>query len=415
MKQKILFLALLITAIFFVTCKSTQRLSTINFNSVYNSELATINPDLYIFHNDIEESKLYFRINSDELQYIKGADEDAFKAKFSLQYRIIPSFNSTNLVDSASVYFIDSLNFESGNYISDSINIFAPKGENYILHLVIYDHNSKSANHFVKSINKKSDYSLQNFKFFNSESQLIYNPFIDDKGILIAQYKHPANFSMKAFTFTKDYRTASPPFLENKEASEITADSVFNINFKSGIGIIPMKSFGHYYFFNKNDTTDGFSTYNFHKGFPYITTHESMLAPIRYLVSNSEYDALKKQQDLRSAIDRFWVSIAGDAARAKQLVSRYYQNVQYSNIYFTSYKEGWKTDRGMIYTIFGPPEIVFFYEGKETWHYKDKWRMMEIQFDFVHQEHEFTNNHYILIRKPEHRNPWYLGVENWRK
>ena len=37
----------------------------------------------------------------------------------------------------------------------------------------------------------------------------------------------------------------------------------------------------------------------------------------------------------------------------------YYRRVRFANEEFTQYKDGWKTDRGMIYILFGPPNQVF--------------------------------------------------------
>ena len=39
--------------------------------------------------------------------------------------------------------------------------------------------------------------------------------------------------------------------------------------------------------------------------------------------------------------------------RAKELIKNYYGRLQHANLFFTSYLEGWKTDRGMIFMIFG--------------------------------------------------------------
>lgn len=39
---------------------------------------------------------------------------------------------------------------------------------------------------------------------------------------------------------------------------------------------------------------------------------------------------------------------------------RYYRRVRYANKEFTQYKDGWKTDRGMIYILFGAPNQVFY-------------------------------------------------------
>ncbi len=55
----------------------------------------------------------------------------------------------------------------------------------------------------------------------------------------------------------------------------------------------------------------------------------------------------------------------------------YFKRVKYANEHFTSYKPGWKTDRGMIYIKYGPPDDIesFPYnidtEPYEIWYYND--------------------------------------------
>ena len=39
--------------------------------------------------------------------------------------------------------------------------------------------------------------------------------------------------------------------------------------------------------------------------------------------------------------------------KAKSLIAIYYNRIQNANLHFTTFKEGWKTDRGMIYVVFG--------------------------------------------------------------
>ena len=46
------------------------------------------------------------------------------------------------------------------------------------------------------------------------------------------------------------------------------------------------------------------------------------------------------------------------ASNRNEIMDEYYSRVGYANKNFTTYQEGWRTDRGMIYIIFGPPSNV---------------------------------------------------------
>ncbi len=57
-----------------------------------------------------------------------------------------------------------------------------------------------------------------------------------------------------------------------------------------------------------------------------------------------------------------------------ELMDTYYSRVEFANSQFESHIEGWKTDMGMIYILFGPPDDIQKYVDQyqgiyETWHY----------------------------------------------
>ena len=63
-------------------------------------------------------------------------------------------------------------------------------------------------------------------------------------------------------------------------------------------------------------------------------------------------------------------NVRGNIDKARELIRIYYTRILYSNYYFTSYKEGWRTERGMIYTIYGPPDKVYKTSDGESWGYR---------------------------------------------
>ncbi len=397
-------------------CKTIVKISNLNLHNIYKQEISEINPEVVIYHKNEEESILYFKINSNELHYIKKPDETKFKSIITLSYNIVSSYNAIKPVDSASVILTDSVHFESGKYIQDSILFKAKSGNDYIMHLRIVDHNKNSELSYIYDIKKQNAYSSQNFKIYNSSGEMAFSNFVANSAEVKLIHNSKASFEMNSMIIDQELKPAKPPFLEeNSTDEELNSKSISVIKFVNGEAIVNIADKGHYRFFYGNEINNGFSLFYFHEGFPKLTSYQSMLYPIRYIVSNTEFSTISDSNDLRSAIDRFWVGIAGDPARARSLVSRYYSNVQLSNIFFTSYKEGWKTDRGMIYTIFGAPDIVILNDGFEVWHYKDTWKMNELQFEFIKKLHPYSDNHYVLTRKSEYRNPWYLGIENWRK
>ena len=77
-------------------------------------------------------------------------------------------------------------------------------------------------------------------------------------------------------------------------------------------------------------------------------------------------------EDKKLALDKFWLAKAGSEERGKELIRKYYNRVQDANNYFSSYTEGWRTDRGMISIIFGKPNVVTRTRREEIWSYGEE-------------------------------------------
>ena len=89
----------------------------------------------------------------------------------------------------------------------------------------------------------------------------------------------------------------------------------------------------------------------------------------------------------------------------------YFRRVELANLYFSSFKEGWKTDRGMIYLIFGLPDEVSLNDSNETWHYNNT----RARFTFVKSGSVYDPENYVLLRDKRFMEPWFSTVDLWRK
>ena len=83
--------------------------------------------------------------------------------------------------------------------------------------------------------------------------------------------------------------------------------------------------------------------------------------PVRYLLSKEEedaYRALSTEEERATFIRKFWASRDPNASTPdNEYRSQFYARVGEANILFTdSPRPGWKTDRGKIYILLGPPD-----------------------------------------------------------
>jgi hypothetical protein len=98
-----------------------------------------------------------------------------------------------------------------------------------------------------------------------------------------------------------------------------------------------------------------------------------------------------------------------------KMIAKFYSRVMTANKLFTSYKEGWKTDRGIIYIVYGAPSEVYRRTGEEEWIYGERSNMLSIRFFFDQAENPLSDNDYILQRSSGYKPGWYIAVENWRR
>ena len=94
----------------------------------------------------------------------------------------------------------------------------------------------------------------------------------------------------------------------------------------------------------------------------YVKNIENSFRQMKYILSNSERKNAKgkKGKDLENIFLKYWEKRDPTPGTSlNELMEEYYIRVNYVNDYFNmSWKEGWETDFGMIYILFGPPDEI---------------------------------------------------------
>jgi len=153
---------------------------------------------------------------------------------------------------------------------------------------------------------------------------------------------------------------------------------------------------------------------------------ETMIPPLAYIATPQEMDEMLTSEKPKLALDNFWLERTGSIERSKELIRIYYNRTLFANYYFSSYKAGWLTDRGMIYIMYGPPDKVYKNAEGESWGYKrppvkSRWGsryVMEDQylwFNFRKQKNLFSDNDFVLNRAGTPVSYWDIAVARWRE
>ena len=136
------------------------------------------------------------------------------------------------------------------------------------------------------------------------------------------------------------------------------------------------------------------------KNYPSLKTAIELAAPLYYLMSKKEYKHLMSLDDeveIKKTIDRFWLKNIKNSKKARNVISLYYERVEEANKQFANQKEGWKTDMGMVYILFGAP----WYEFKS---------LDEIKWSYSHDLYDFENNFFFKAPKMKNR---YFPFESY--
>jgi GWxTD domain-containing protein len=210
------------------------------------------------------------------------------------------------------------------------------------------------------------------------------------------------------------FEAADPPmYIINKKVSKIlNYDSMFTIN--PGVPFT-FPSPGLYYIQSDTSRAEGFSIRCEEEHFPRLVKMEDIFEPIIYLSTLDELNKLKVAKDKKQAFESYWLKTTNSEEKAKKIIRWYYQRIEDANRFFTSYKEGWKTDMGMIYIFFGAPDAVYNNGITEKWNYSKKEELPAISFNFIRLRNVFSSKHYILERNREFKTPWYRRVDMFRK
>ncbi|PAP77474.1 GWxTD domain-containing protein [Rubrivirga marina] len=108
------------------------------------------------------------------------------------------------------------------------------------------------------------------------------------------------------------------------------------------------------------------------RDYPLVTRLGDLVGPLVYVATPGELDPLVEAEDpeaLRRAFDRFWGEEMDDRRLAAATVRAYYERVEEANRLFATYKDGWKTDPGMLYVLLGAPRYVEATPTGERWSY----------------------------------------------
>lgn len=369
-----------------------------------------------VFHLDQKLSRLYYRLNTDQLTYIKSDTADWYFANAKVSVKLLNDPNAKSFIDTFSFVIHDRQNTVSAKVIDSYSEFKYLFPSSYYLEIEVSDLHNRNAQRTEIVKSDKSSYFSPDFYFptYENEAVSFHNHFTLGHKIKI-QNVFDKQASLRVDFYAFDYTLPPPPFsMKESAAVPEKADSSFYLMKSDQQVSLYLNKRGLYFFTSDSLLQNGISLLADENEFPRITSHEQMIASTRYILSMDEFKRLMESKDKKRAIEEFWLGIAGNNARASELIRKFYGRVQDANRLFSCHLDGWRSDRGMIYIVFGAPHKVYKTEYGELWAYGNS-GPGAIEFRFDKQKNKFSENHFLLQRSTAFKDPWYLAVNAWRE
>jgi GWxTD domain-containing protein len=366
-----------------------------------------------IYHKSADTTYVYTQINTEQLLYARKNQTAPFQAQFEIDIIIIKNRITQ---DTINYLFVDVDNNKTPKELLVKSAIHIQEGETISLILSFYDINKrdKHETNFVidKQVNQTKDY----FLITDTKTRLPIRHQIIKPNQAISVFSHSFQRDLNIRFKHNTFDLAAAPSTSNiTNAITLTHDSLTTIRKEND------------YWLFTNDSSSGLVTLTLVGGnhqpfvlislpvhFPKVGSYENMLEILRYITTNYEFKKLMSEPNKREAFENFWLGCTNNKEKARRLIKEYYKRAETANEFFTSYKEGWKTDKGIIYIVYGKPHHIYSDDNSETWIYGDETNPLSLRFTFEKTANIISTNNYILIRSPTYQSSWYVAIERWR-
>jgi GWxTD domain-containing protein len=362
----------------FLFSAQAQVLRDINYNYRYNPN-GPFNFNWKVVRLDNSYKVFYEILQSDTTQELKN---------LSIQFETRESLSEKDGVLISS----QPPSKKAGMHIG-SVDIPFEISQNIIVaKIAVSDQGKSKLFTFYKHLTKNKS------SYLSSDSRAIINSFtIKNQPVTLEGFE--SNKPVYVSFYSSSFPAGAPPFSveQGKVPRVLKPDSTFTLDTAT---VLKFTKKGLYLVQQDTTSSEGIA-------------FESLVGPLLYICTKQETEKLKAVGNDKKKFDQLILGITGNAERARTFMRNYFKRVEFANLYFSSYKEGWKTDRGLAYIIFGLPEEVYLFEDREVWEYKND--NIKIRLQFVKSPTLFDPDNYVLIRDKKFTNPWYEMVGLWRK
>jgi GWxTD domain-containing protein len=408
-------LLLILLAVNGCVSKPQQETARSNLAFLYNPSSSPLHPEFVVFHEARTQSRLYIKVYPVELLFNQANTEGTYQARLEVNYvlkEIIDGKESELVADSTTTEFLLKMD-EVKNIFVANLPVRTMEGTKYMLKVTTTDMLRKKGTSNYIHVDRSTLNTAQNYMVTGANGYPSFDRVFHSEEHFNVQYNRKGVDTV----YVKFYQNKTPlprPPVTNLSSTrpDFIPDSIFAYPYNDTTKYT-LPGEGMYHIQVDPTQPGGLTLFNFGDNYPRVATVSDMIGPIAYLASSVEFNELINQTNKKLAVDNFWLESAGNVQTAREMIRVYYNRVFFANYFFTSYKEGWKTDRGMMFIVYGPPNILTKRGDTEIWVYYRKKSREPLQFTFTRHASPYTQNDFMLERNFVN-SMWVQAVRDWR-
>ncbi|MGE0088895.1 MAG: GWxTD domain-containing protein [Bacteroidales bacterium] len=397
-----------------ISCSSSKKTSKPrSFDSLYDPNFISLFPDIRIYSKNDDSSTIYIRIRQQELLFNQANEENKLQASININYLLYEIIDNQQFIDSG--YVFQNLEKQPSEYFIFEIPVPTKKQRNYLIEIEVSDQNRNTSRILFETISRTEQLNQQDFVITDSATnEIFFEPYINpNKPFKIKHYNQKFDSLFVSF-YKQDFITPLPPNDQRIIIDSLRIPDTIFICYPDSINYEAFIQEGNYVLNPSKNPENGFLLQNYGISFPNVVTPCQLIEPLIYITSIGNCnDDSTNGRTTKLMVDNFWLSKAKNANRSRELIKIFYTRVMYANKFFTSYKPGWQTDRGIIYIVYGPPDYLYKSAKEERWIYSPRDMGPGVVFNFEKTNHNLTTNHFVLNRAKQKITGWDENVKMW--
>jgi GWxTD domain-containing protein len=388
-----------------------------NFAYLYGKGAAAVRVDARAYNPTPDRTVIYFKLHTRDLLYKSAGGGGLFHARVLLKYEAYPSMGEPTLLDSASTWVKDSSQQpDEDKELIGSIDMHRNDRRTFVVKITATDENRDTQGVTYISVERGETGARQDYLPLSERGVPIFGDEVRPGTTVRLRCEQLADRTIIVRHFSSPDKLPAPVFVTNNEAVPVVElDTSYFLHVdQNGVIALTAPEHGFLHFLADTSARSGYTLFTFNMAFPTVSHAEDLVPPLRYITSLQEWERITTSPQPRSEIERFWTDAAGSRERARELIEAFYGRVESANRHFSSWTEGWRTDRGLVHIIFGTPNTIHRTATAESWTYGEESNLMSLTFVFQKREGSFSDNDMVLRRDPMFKTAWYRNVESWR-